>query len=281
VTARNAQLKENAMKRFLTYAMMTVVGLSIAAAASLAGPPPGLPPKPPVPPIILPPKPPLPPIILPPKPPLPPVPPLPLPPKPPLPPTPLPPPAPPKPPKPPVIFPPVIVVPPPGFFPPPIVVGTPPIVVGTPPVVISPPPVVVTQPPVVIAEPSGTVILPSTDAPVALPWQTKKYLRVKNNTGAELRVSLVYLADDGAGNSAWMPAANKEGANEPVSYVFKPGEESLLAVPNAGNILTNRVRIWATSDTKKWLQHQKEDLVLVNEAYRAESPTTHPFVFGN
>ncbi|MFL5338950.1 MAG: hypothetical protein ACJ8F7_02185 [Gemmataceae bacterium] len=227
-------------------------------------PPPKLPPLPPFP---LP-KPPLPfpPPKLPPLPPLPPLPKPPIPPKPPVPPT------------------------PPTPAPPPVVVSPPP--VDVPPVVISPP--VITQPPVVVSSPPAVmppdllppidnVILPSASevkSAAALPWQSKKFLQVRNGTGEELRVFVIYLTEDQSGQAVWAPLA-ATGSSDPVSYVLKPGDDRVLALPDTGKMLTSRVRIWAASASKSWIDFQQKDLVLVDQPYQAAEPQVFKQSFGN
>jgi len=178
--------------------------------------------------------------------------------------------------------PPIIIFPQPTPFPP---VYYPPVYYPpTPPVIILPPspPLIYTPPPVIVAAPQPPVIITVSPTPddSSVAVQTMKYVKVKNNADTKLQVFALYLGQDEKGKGVWLPAADKNGANQPMNTTLEPGQEVTLAVNDSDKVLTSRVRIWAQTDSKQWLKYQSEDLVLVDKPYKADKPDTFAMQFG-
>jgi hypothetical protein len=130
----------------------------------------------------------------------------------------------------------------------------------------SPPPVIVT------GDPSATN--------GAAAMQTKRFLQVTNNTGSRLQIFALYWSEDDNGTGTWLPAADMDGANQPISATLEPGDTYKLAAADSTKVLTSRVRVWAKTDSKQWMKYQSEDLVLVDRPYQADKPTIFPMQFG-
>jgi hypothetical protein len=155
---------------------------------------------------------------------------------------------------------------------PPILIGqSPPVFVS--PVQVLPTPVVAPTP--AAAEPAALVVSPSGGKEAAA-LQGEKYLQVKNASGKAMQVSLVYVADDGNGQGAWVPGDGEK----PLTFTLKAGETVVLTTPDGAAIHTSRVRVWAETDAQQWLAYQSKDLVLVDQPYQASQPATFPLVFG-
>jgi hypothetical protein len=93
------------------------------------------------------------------------------------------------------------------------------------------------------------------------PWQTVRYLKVRNETGEELRVSVQTPEDQ-----------------EPRVWTFNPGEAAYLAA--GGQRLTaSQVWIWAESGSRAWRQYQEEALTVVDEPYQSDGLGTHTHTF--
>jgi hypothetical protein len=104
-----------------------------------------------------------------------------------------------------------------------------------------------------------------------VPYQTKKFVEVKNTSTKPMKVHLLYFADDNAGTANWLPMADN-GFNEPLTYELDPGEECRLSLPT-GSILASRIRIWMDSEAGEWTEYRDNDLVLVDQAYQSNNPT--------
>ncbi len=116
-------------------------------------------------------------------------------------------------------------------------------------------------------------------------FQNLRYLKVKNDSTSTLTVFYQYrtLVD---GAFKWLPEAPKEGA-EALSFEIKAGEEIQVKVGD-DPLAASRMRLWATSETEKWLTYKTRDLWLVPEkneegdhVYAAESPETFTFNFAS
>jgi len=94
-------------------------------------------------------------------------------------------------------------------------------------------------------------------------WQTQRHLKVKNDSGKVAKVYLQYRTQQENGDFAWMPA-DPEKSKKTVSFVLKPGETRELEAKD-GPIAASRVRFWAVSKAKKWMQYKGKDLWLVPE----------------
>jgi tetratricopeptide (TPR) repeat protein len=99
------------------------------------------------------------------------------------------------------------------------------------------------------------------------PW---KHLRVVNNTGQPLSVSVFYEAPTKGGLWRWYP-------DKPLSYSFAPGEAGTLSEGD-WVIKARRVRIWAVARTTgdKWYRNKDKDLwLLEGKGYRARQPLAY------
>jgi len=93
------------------------------------------------------------------------------------------------------------------------------------------------------------------------PLQTRRYLRVSNQTGQTLVV-----------NVQWAEI------NQPLSWTIKPDQVTYLAI-NDVPLAASQVRIWAQSDRRQWNTNKDEDLVLVPAPYRSDSLDTFTYTF--
>ena len=94
-------------------------------------------------------------------------------------------------------------------------------------------------------------------------WQAQRYMKVENDSGKTVKVYLQYHTVQDDGRFAWLPA-DPEKSQKTVSFILKPGEIRKLATQD-GPIAANRVRFWAVSNAKRWLQYKDKDLWLVPE----------------
>jgi hypothetical protein len=99
------------------------------------------------------------------------------------------------------------------------------------------------------------------EAEKAVP-QTKRFLKVKNDTGTRVTVVLQYRAKQG-GSWVWLPAAPGASAKA-VSFEVPAGKELYLAV-GGERIAASRVRLWAFSSETEWDDYRNRDLWLVPE----------------
>jgi hypothetical protein len=112
---------------------------------------------------------------------------------------------------------------------------------------------------------------------------TRRFLKVKNETGSKLRISVQYrtLTDK---TWTWLPA-NPEESAKALTHELADGEE--MYVQDAGTkIAASRVRIWAESEAGRWFQFKDDDLWLVPEmndrgehVYQATEMKTFTFIF--
>jgi len=175
---------------------------------------------------------------------------------------------------------PIIILPqvqPPVLYPP-IYYPPKPVIIVPPPVIVPPP-----SPPVVLTLPSAPTVIVSSDPASGndgTAMQTKKYLQVKNNTGSRLEICAMYLSANDKGKSVWLPEADEDGENQPVTATVEPGQTYTLAASDGTKVLTSRVHIWAKTDAKQWMKYQNEDLVLVDKPYRSAKPAVYAMQFG-
>jgi hypothetical protein len=113
--------------------------------------------------------------------------------------------------------------------------------------------------------------------------QTRRYLRVKNDTGEKLTLFVQYRTVTRSGAWKWFPAdPGSEGA---VSFELKVGEEANL-VHDGWSINASCVRLWAvTASGVEMNEYRAEDFWLVEEynderAYYADEMETLTFTFG-
>jgi hypothetical protein len=94
--------------------------------------------------------------------------------------------------------------------------------------------------------------------------QTRRYLRVKNDTQERLTVYVQYRTLTTKDRWAWFPV-DPEQSEKAAVYVFEPGEEADLSHED-WRVNASRVRIWAvTEEGTAWLENKEEDLWLVPE----------------
>jgi hypothetical protein len=113
--------------------------------------------------------------------------------------------------------------------------------------------------------------------------QDRRYLRVKNDTGAKLTVYVQYQTLSQSKGWTWYPVVP---GSEPraVAYVFAPGQEADLRHED-WPVNANRVRIWARSASgEEFVEYRDEDLWLVDESdgervYYADEAETFTFTF--
>jgi hypothetical protein len=112
---------------------------------------------------------------------------------------------------------------------------------------------------------------------------TRRMLKIKNDTGAQLKVFVQYRALTDK-TWTWLPANPDESAKA-LTYELGDGQE--LYVKDAETkIAASRVRIWAEAGDGKWYQFRDEDLWLVPEmndrgehVYQATEMKTFTFIF--
>jgi tetratricopeptide (TPR) repeat protein len=90
----------------------------------------------------------------------------------------------------------------------------------------------------------------------------RRYLKVVNDTGQDLTVSLVYYTKTKSGTWQWFPA--KPGEGNSVQYTFTPGESGIL-YHDDWKVNANRVRLWAESSDRIWPAYRDTDLILAPE----------------
>jgi hypothetical protein len=93
------------------------------------------------------------------------------------------------------------------------------------------------------------------------PLQTKRYLRVSNQTGETLLV-----------NVQWAEI------NQPLTWTIKPDQITYLAI-NDVPLAASQVRIWASSEKNLWNTYKDADLVLVPTPYRSDRLETFTYDF--
>jgi hypothetical protein len=92
------------------------------------------------------------------------------------------------------------------------------------------------------------------------PLQEVRYLRVRNESGGDLRV----FARIGDGPT-W-------------NWDFAPGEAAYLAV-DGERLAAAEVYLWAVAEGKRWPTYEQDPLALVREPYRAEAVATFTYTF--
>jgi hypothetical protein len=134
------------------------------------------------------------------------------------------------------------------------------------------------------SDPGASDISFSTTASPLAPVQTRRILRVKNDTGGRLRVFVQYHTLNDQNQWAWYPVDPGQ-APKGVSCIFDPGEETTIE-HSSFVINADRVRIWAVAEQgEQWTDYQDADLWLVPEVedgkhqYRADQMEAHTFTF--
>lgn len=112
------------------------------------------------------------------------------------------------------------------------------------------------------------------DEAASVPWQTNKFIEVKNTSAKNMKVRLVYCTED-----KWLPEA-ADGNNVPLTYDINPGEQCRLSLAS-GEILASRIRIWVETEKGAWTEYRDKDLVLVDKAYQSENPLASVIQLGS
>lgn len=113
--------------------------------------------------------------------------------------------------------------------------------------------------------------------------QNQRLLKIRNDTKSTLTVSIQYHTYD-KGAWAWSPA-DPAASTEALSLDIEAGQELLVKNDNEP-VAASRMRIWATSETQKWMQYKTKHTWLVPERddngehiYVAEAMETFTFAF--
>jgi hypothetical protein len=123
------------------------------------------------------------------------------------------------------------------------------------------------SPPVVVAEAPSA----EQEEPEAV-TQTRRYLKVKNDTGSKLTVWLHYRTLTTGDEWKWFP---KDG-RKAVRYELDPGEETYLC-HEGWKVNASRVRIWAeTASGEQMDEYKDQDLWLVPEDEEGERSYSAP-----
>ncbi|MBM4073010.1 MAG: hypothetical protein FJ271_29410 [Planctomycetes bacterium] len=116
--------------------------------------------------------------------------------------------------------------------------------------------------------------IPGNAAP-AVP-QAERYVRLENKTGERLAVSMLCRTRDEQGRWTWLPEG--PSGDRAMNLVLEPGKVLDLT----GKISASRIRIWAESASRKWVDYQAKDLLLLPEAegmYLSSRVETFTYVF--
>jgi hypothetical protein len=125
---------------------------------------------------------------------------------------------------------------------------------------------------------------PGTQQPTpAATVQVERFIRVKNDTKEKVRFFALFHALTPDGKAEWVPA---EPADPATLYTVEvePGKALELTDDDGRPISADRVRIWAASRSRRWLDNKDADLWLVpetdgagNHRYEAPQKETHTF----
>ncbi len=115
------------------------------------------------------------------------------------------------------------------------------------------------------------------------PMQVERFLKVKNDTKEKVRFFALFHTKGTDGKAAWVPAQPGEPATV-YSVEVEAGKSLELTDDDGKPIAADRVRIWAASATRQWLDNETADLVLVpetgaagNHEYAAADNQVHTF----
>lgn len=123
--------------------------------------------------------------------------------------------------------------------------------------------------------------------PPAAPVQYERYLRLHNDTDEKITVYLRHHTEDVTGQWDWVPEAPGPTATKWLAFEMQPNE---VLEPKLGEmfIAANRIRLYAESATKSWLNYKDQDYWLVPETttsgehlYYAPSRQTYQFYIHN
>lgn len=134
----------------------------------------------------------------------------------------------------------------------------------------------------VIVRPVANPVFPGSYSGSLLPgkaatvFQAERFVRLENKTGEKLIVSLLYRTRVEQGRWTWLP--EDPSGDRAMTLVMEPGKVLDLT----GKISASRIRVWAQSASRKWVDHQSKDLLLVPEPegrYLASRMETFTFTF--
>jgi hypothetical protein len=130
--------------------------------------------------------------------------------------------------------------------------------------------------------PAGAQNSPGGPSP-AVAVQLERFLRVKNDTKEKVRFFALFHSKGPDGKDAWVPAEPGEPATV-YSVEVEAGKSLDLSDDDGKPISADRVRIWAESPSRQWLDNETADLWLVpetdatgNHQYAAAEKQTHTF----
>lgn len=114
--------------------------------------------------------------------------------------------------------------------------------------------------------------------------QTRRFLKVKNDTEKKVRVYVQYRAKTEEGVWVWVPA-DPEDSQKALTFDVEAGKELVLEV-GGKKLAASRVRLWAEAPGRTWDEYKKQDLWLVPEVddegehvYFAPQVGTFTYVF--
>jgi hypothetical protein len=123
----------------------------------------------------------------------------------------------------------------------------------------------------------------SASNPEAVKVQTRRFLKLKNDSGEKLEVFVQYIVRTEDGEPLWIPGEPETG--KALTLDVEPGQE-LFVESNGKKIASSVARIWAVSSKGKLLEFRGKDLWLVPEqapngdhVYMAPEIKTFTFVF--
>jgi hypothetical protein len=109
-------------------------------------------------------------------------------------------------------------------------------------------------------KPTTTYYAPARVVVTEAPVQYVRYLRVRNNSGGDLRV-YARVGDDTV--KVWN---------------FAEGQTAYLAI-GGSRLTASEVYLWATSEGKRWSANESEALTLVSSPYRSAGIGTFDYTF--
>lgn len=105
----------------------------------------------------------------------------------------------------------------------------------------------------------------------------RRYIRVVNASGQQLKVHLQYLAYTTDDEWKWYPSEPSEG--ESAILTFEPGESAVL-YDDKWKINAAKIRLWAFSDNASWLDYRDRDLVIAPEGgYMSQEEDFETFTY--
>ncbi len=90
--------------------------------------------------------------------------------------------------------------------------------------------------------------------------QMERLVRIKNDTGEKLTVSMVCRTRDEKGRWVWLPDEPDAG-DRVMTFSLSSGQ----VMDFGGKTTANRIRIWASSPARQWTEYQSKDLLVVPE----------------